>query len=66
MHEEETETGENTVQSISSEDMHEEETEKETGDNTVLSMSSEDIHVDAGDEELRVAVVYLAVQCNVV
>ena len=66
----ERDTGENTVQSMSSEDMHEEETEteteKETGENTVQSMSSEDVHVDAGDEELRVAVVYLTVQCNVV
>ena len=40
--------------------------ERETGENTVQSMSSEDIHVDAGDEELRVAIVYLTVQCNVV
>ena len=39
---------------------------KEMGENTVQSMSSEDVHVDAGDEELRVAVVYLTVQCNVV
>ena len=49
----ETETEENTVQSMSSEDMQEEEqeTETETGENTVQSMSSEDMHEDKKETE---------------
>ena len=36
------ETGQNTVESMSSEDMHEEK--REMGEKTVESMSSEDVH----------------------